>query len=168
MPSPTPATAWSHVVATTLVFAVAGCTSEPVQLLDNTAWSPVPESDPRAGADCSDLAFGLEGSALEIDTEGCSPVAVELALADDIRAGDLLEIVWWHDWLTYPEPVDGTFTLSVDEGVLYERIEPIPGGPAAYTEQFEAPVTAGAGQRLMLTVDNHGANTWNLLRLTRL
>lgn len=155
-------------VGVLLVLFGTACTSEPVELLDNTSWTAVPEGDPRAGADCSPLAIRLEGSALEIDTEGCSPVAAQLALSDHIDVGDPLEIVWWHDWLYFEEPVDGAFTLSVEEGVLYQRIEPIPGGPAAYTEVFDAPVAADAGDKLVLSVDNHGANTWNLLRLTRL
>ena len=152
-----------------LLAALVGCgPREPVELVDNTLWTAVPEGSAQAGASCSDLAIALEGSSLEVDTEGCSPVAAPLVLPVDVREGDPLEIVWWHDWLFFEEPIDGTFTLSVAQGVLYERIEPIPGGPAAYTEQFAAPVSAEAGETLFLTVDNHGANTWNLLRLTRL
>lgn len=150
------------------LLATAGCDREPVELLDNTLWSAVPQDSPDAGAACSNLAFALEGTALEVDTEGCSPVAVQVVLPARIRTGDELEIVWWHDFLYFEEPVDGVFRLSVDEGVLYERIEPIPGNPAAFTDRFEAPVAADAGESLVLTIDNHGANTWNLLRLTRL
>ncbi|MCB9673534.1 MAG: hypothetical protein H6737_00365 [Alphaproteobacteria bacterium] len=145
-----------------LLTACAG--SEPVQLLDNGAWSSLDATDPLAGEACSDIAASLEGSALEIETEGCSPVALGQRLAVPIEAGDALEVVWWHDWLFAEEPTTGRLALYVDGALLYEGIEDIPGPPAAYTEAFEAPV---GGDTLVVRIENHGANTWDLLRLTR-
>ncbi|MEZ4321983.1 MAG: hypothetical protein R3F61_31215 [Myxococcota bacterium] len=146
------------------VLMVACGSAEPVQLLDNGAWAPVPTGDPLAGLPCSENAWRQEGMAVEIETEGCSPVALRQTLLEPIEPGDSLEIVWWHDWLFAEEPADGVLSLYVDGALLYERAEVIPGPPAAWTEGFEASV---GGAELVLRIDNHGANTWDVLRLTR-
>ena len=82
-----------------------------------------------------------------------------------VRPGDVLEIVWWHDNLLADEPAEGVFSLHLDGAEVYARSRAIPGPPQITTESFEAEV---GGDELVLRVDNHGANTWNLLRLTRL
>lgn len=147
--------------------ALVGCSAgdEPLELLDNTAWAAVPSSDSLAGQDCSSAAWSEEGAGIEVSTDGCAPVALRQTLVEPVAAGDALEIVWSHLWLFADEPVDGRFLLYLDGALLYEKVEAIPGDPAAYTETFAAPVQ---GQELTLRIENHGANTWNLLRLTRL
>lgn len=138
---------------------------EPLELLDGAVWQAVPDGHPLATGSCSELAWTVEGGALEVATDGCSPLAIRTSLAGPIEVGDPLEVVWWHGFLTAPEPADGNFQLFVDGQPLFEAIEPIPMPPAAYTDAFEADV---GGDELVLRVQNHGANTWNLLRLTRL
>lgn len=107
----------------------------------------------------------VEFDAVEIDTTNCSPARLEQPLSRPIAEGDALEIVWWHDFLFVEEPTSGFFRLYLDDQILYEVERPIPGPPLATTEVFEAPVSGGW---LTLEVDNHGSNTWDLLRLTAL
>lgn len=145
---------------------VVGCgPSGPVQLVDSASFQAVSPGGPLAGEACSELAFSVEGGSVEIETEGCSPVAISTTLLEPVREGDTLEVVWWHDWLTAPEPTEGRLALYLDGQLLYEGVRGIPGEPAAFTEPFEARV---GGSELVVRVENHGANTWNLLRLTRL
>lgn len=143
-----------------------GCGArEPVELLEGAAWGPLAAEDPLYAGPCAAGAWELEGAAVELSTDGCSPASVGAEAIEPIEPGDPLEIVWWHDFLVAEEPAEGRFTLWVDGALLYEAIEPIPSGWATRTEAFDAPV---GGRHVVLRVENHGANTWNLLRLTRL
>lgn len=146
-----------------LPVSVACGAGEPVELLDGAAWAPLDASDPLAGEPCSSTAWHMEGRALEVSTDGCAPVALGAALPARVRRGDALELVWWHGFLVAPEPMEARLSLWLDGELLFESVRPIPSPPTAFTESFDAPVP---GESLVVRIENHGANTWNLLRLT--
>ena len=135
---------------------LCGCGSSSVELLSHDRW----QTD-----GCSTQAVSIEADTLELDTNACSPARASQALVEPVRAGDTLELVWWHDFLYAEEPADGYFRLFLDDSLIYEVRHTIPGPPQATTEAFES---SAAGTWLTVEIDNHGSNTWELLRLTRL
>ena len=52
--------------------------------------------------------------------------------------------------------------------MLYERTVAIPAEATAYTEAFSSPLASEPGATVTFHLHNHGANTWNLLRVERL
>ena len=135
---------------------LAACEATDVELVAHERW----QTD-----GCSITAATVESGVLELDTNACSPVRASQVLTVPIEAGAVLEVVWWHDFLFAEEPAVGHLRLLLDDVVVYDVQRAIPGPPQATTEVFEA---TSAGAWLTVEVDNHGANTWNLLRLTRL
>ncbi len=141
-------------------------------LVDMAAWAaatspdPLPEHRPDP-ADCAASGLLLEGSTFEINTGLCRYAFLEQPLLADLEPGDEVEVVMYHSDLVATEPALGHFALLVGEQVLWERFVPIPSVPDAYTDLVEVAFAASAGDPLLLHVHNHGANTWNLLRVER-
>jgi hypothetical protein len=86
----------------------------------------------------------------------------------DFRAGEPIELVFWHSDLVAEAPAEAHLALAIDDQVLYEGTVLIPSPPAAYTEAFEAPFDAPVGSVATLHLHNHGANVWNFLRFERM
>lgn len=138
-------------------------------LLDWEGWAPVdaaddPFADHRPDPiDCPASAITLEGAALEVDTGACDWAALTRPLKGPLVAGEPLEWIFWHAWLTAEAPAEAHLALAIDGVVAGEWFVPIPADPTAWTEAFEAPADAPAGAPVVLHLHNHGANTWNLL-----
>jgi hypothetical protein len=143
-----------------------------VQLGDMTIWGAPSVADPFGDippdGTCPIGGTRVEGSTFEADTGLCTYVWTEQPLLADLVPGDTIEIVFWHSSLVSDLPAEGHLALAVDGATLYERHVPIPSGYLAYTEQAEVDFEADAGAPLGLHLHNHGANTWNVLRVTRL
>lgn len=147
------------------------------ELVDMSAWvegdsaqMPDPLADHRPEGVEPGCPLGsvlLEGAAIEIKTGICAYAWLQQPLAADLRPGDPVEIVYWHSALLSDPPAEGHFALLVGEQILFERTIAIPSDPAAYTESFEAPFGAEAGEIAALHLHNHGANDWNFLRVER-
>jgi len=177
---------------TSVVLVATSCAGEPSQGLDSTppasslpepvpeaelivvdSWredaavDPVPEHRP-SGAICSPSGWGEEGSSLEVDTGLCPYAVLTQPAGADLQPGDVVEVVLWHKDLVADGPAEAHVLLTVGEVVVYERTVPIPADPTAYTEQVTIDGTAAAGDPVVLHLHNHGANTWNVLSLTRL
>ena len=73
----------------------------------------------------------------------------------------------WHSALVAQEPAEGHFALLVDGELLWEKLVTIPADAGAYNDVVPVELQAEAGQTLQLHLHNHGANTWNLLRVER-
>lgn len=142
------------------------------ELADMHGWGDAAASDPfddvPAEGECPIGGTTIEGSTFEANTGLCTYLWTEQALLADLVPGDVIELVFWHSTLVSDVPAEGHLALAVDGEVLYDRRIPIPAGYAAYTEQAEVGFAAEAGAPLGLHLHNHGANTWNLLRVTRL
>jgi hypothetical protein len=144
----------------------------PVALIDAASWVPSPAPDPfvdhrPADASC-DGGTSVEGATLEIDTGACTWLWVEQPLLDEVAAGDRLEFVFWHGWLDAPEPAEAHLALAFEGEPAWDVTVPVPGEPDAYTIELDAPSAVPAGAPVGLHLHNHGANTWNVLRLDRL
>lgn len=144
-------------------------------LVDMAAWQPGdaavhadPDADERApGTDCPTGGSYLEGSSLEINTALCTWAWFQQPALADLRRGDVVELVYWHSALVADPPAQGHLALSVGDEVLYDTLVDIPKDAAAYTESVEVGFDAAAGEVVTLHLHNHGANTWNLLRVDR-
>ncbi len=142
-------------------------------LADMTAWVEAdPATDPLgaerpAEAGCPLGGTQLEGSTFEVDTGLCRWLWVTQPLPVDVFAGDPLELVFWHSVLLADPPADAHLAVVFDGELAHEVVIGVPGEPYAYTEAFEAPADAPAGAPLGLHLHNHGANTWNVLRIDR-
>lgn len=146
-------------------------------LIDMTAWEeadpavapdPFASHQPQGGAlGCPTGTVLLEGSALEIRTGICAYAWLQQMLAADLREGDPVEIVYWHSALVSDAPASAHVAFAIGDQVLFERTVEIPSDPAAYTETFEAPFSAEAGNIATLHLHNHGVNDWSFLRLER-
>lgn len=152
--------------------AEPGLDAPPAALVVMDAWEqtelPDPLEDHRPdGAECGLGSWGLEGSTLEVETGACDFLSVRQPLLTTIREGETLELVFWHAWLTAEDPAQGHLALFVGDALLWETWIDIPGDPASYTEVFRSPLGAVSGESVTLHLHNHGANTWNVLRLER-
>jgi hypothetical protein len=75
--------------------------------------------------------------------------------------------VLWHSALVSDPPAEAHLALQIGDDLLYERVVPVPSEAAAYTDSVEVPFRADAGEIVTFHLHNHGANTWNLLRVER-
>lgn len=127
-----------------------------------------PFPDHRTDAvECPLSAVIIEGSTIEVDTGACPYVLLEQPLLADVQARETVEIVFWHNDLASIEPAEAHVAFAVDGTIWFDRQIPIPSTAAAYAEIVTIPEDAPAGASLVLHLHNHGANTWNVLRLTR-
>ncbi|MEQ1566523.1 MAG: hypothetical protein ABMA64_12850 [Myxococcota bacterium] len=123
--------------------------------------------DRPVGADCPPSGYTVEGSSFEVNTGSCTWAWFQQPAAVDLIPGDVVEIVFWHSVLVADGPATGHLALSVGDAPLFEATVDIPHDPAAYTEVVEVPFTSDPGDVVTLHLHNHGANTWNLLRVER-
>ena len=142
------------------------------ELADMTLWGPPEEADPFDDAPpdgaCPIGGTTVEGSTFETNTGLCTYLWTEQPLLADLVPGDVIELVFWHSTLVADGPAEGHLALAVGGEALFEERVPIPADYTAYTAQAEVGFAAEAGAPLGLHLHNHGANTWNLLRITRL
>jgi hypothetical protein len=160
-----------------IALAWAGCAPEPSEplppgpLVDVAAWVPGGDPDPFADHRPADAVCDggtkLETGTLEVDTDVCTWLWVTQPALAAVRAGDALEFVFWHNYLDAPEPAQGHLAVTIDGELVFEAFVDIPHEPAAHTETFDAPFDARSGAEVGLHLHNHGANTWNVLRLDR-
>lgn len=160
-----------------ILLLAAGCAEDPpepagpVALIAADAWEIGGDDDPfvdhrPADARC-DAGAVVEGSTLEVDTGACAWLWATQPARGAVGPGAPLEFVFWHGWLDAPEPAEAHVAVTIDGRLAWETFVPVPSEPVAYTEHFDSPVAASAGAPIGLHLHNHGANTWNVLRLDR-
>lgn len=145
------------------------------ELLDMFAWEPgdaTVQPDPLADerpayADCPEGGAFMEGASFEINTGLCTWGWFQQPALVDLVPGDVVEVVFWHAILVSDEPAQGHLALWVGDHPLFDRVVDIPHDPEAYTESATVDFSSDAGDVVTYHVDNHGTNTWNLLRVTR-
>jgi len=76
-------------------------------------------------------------------------------------------VVFWHAILVSDAPAQGHLALWVGDHELYDKVVDIPHDPDAYTEDVTADFHSAPGDVVTYHLDNHGTNTWNLLRVER-
>lgn len=173
---------WILVLSATFFLpAMLGCATpcpEPEVLANHADWTLVPlDADPfmrEPGADlrpCDerDVRMELFGSteSFTVDTNLCNWATVSQPLSVSLRAGDQLRVrAFWFSQSDFPA-ARATLAVRVGAEVLVERHVPIPSEEELLDEVVVLTTSHPPGAPLYFHVGNHGANTWNILQVTR-
>lgn len=151
---------------------VLGCGgAEPVALLDPEALAPA-QHDPLASHQpdevaCPEAAWGPEGGAFEVQTGVCSYAAFDQPLPVELRAGDLLAVTVWHDFLDAPEPSEGHVAVVIGDQVVWDAQVHIPALSASLEGLVELADDPPPDARLGVHLHNHGYNSWRFVGIDR-
>lgn len=146
----------------------------PVPVLDPRALTPVGASaDPLvdhrpADVECPPAAWGPERGSFEIQTGVCDYAAFDQPLPVDLKAGDGLSIVVWHDFLDAAEPGRAHLAVWVGETVVWETELDIPAPSGTFEAVVTLEETPPPDARLGLHLHNHGFNSWRFVRIDAL
>lgn len=155
-----------------LALVFGACGSPPgTPIFDPTAWALAPELDPmpehrETDEACEDRGLFQELGGYEIDTDGCPYGVVSQPLLVNLRAGQELDLLAWHNELLNPEPATGHMLLTVGDTVLFEWQMDIPAEAEVRDERIIVPDRLYAGDSAVLHVHNHGANVYHLNQVT--
>ena len=155
-------------------FAFAGCGApdpdmQPVPLLDPYALTPVDiDVDPLAHhrpseVDCPSATWGPEGGGFEIQTGACNYGAFDQPLPVAIEAGDMLNVIVWHDTLDVAEPATAHVAIWLGSTVVWETEVAMPAPSNSFEVSVPVEETQKANARLGLHLHNHGYNSWRFL-----
>ena len=137
-------------------------------LVDPTAFTILEAgSDPYADhrpADVSCDPTGLieEVGTLEVDTGICAYVSASQPSLAAVRAGDLLEVLVFHDSLRAKGPAMAHVALALEGVTVWESLVAIPSASDIYSATAESPVAIEPGGEVVFHLHNHGTNRWNL------
>ena len=122
-----------------------------------------PPMDPLT--ECESDSHREEYGGVEVDTGFCEYVSLVQPLRRAVVTGETLRVVGWHSNLFAPElmPVSGRIALAIGPEIVWEQTVSIPADPATWDARLQSPVDAAVGTLVTLRVQNHGANTWNIL-----
>jgi hypothetical protein len=160
-----------RVWAVVLGVIVVGCgPREPVDLIDNEAWTLAdaaddPFADERPeGAECAATGFGFEAPVFEVETELCNYGTFTQPLAADVLEGDTVRMIAAHLPLISEDGGEGVLALQAGPASLEYRVD-IPADEHVLRPRTAASADIPAGTPVFLHVRNHGANSWQLLDL---
>lgn len=149
-----------------------GSTDEPTSLVDWLAWQEAdPLVDPWAEfrpdvVDCGLSGWFPEGEdSIEVNTSKCSYATLVTPAIASARAGDELELWFWHYELTAPEPATGHAGLEIDGTRLWDYEVAIPGDAFFVEERVVLERDVEIGDPVFIHVRNHGQNTWTYRRI---
>lgn len=144
---------------------------DPISVLEPSALAPVEaEHDPLAAhrptlVDCPPGAWGPEGGGFEIQTGVCNYAAFDQALPMPAQAGDLVEVLVWHDFLDAAQPGTGHFAVWLGEEVIWEAEVDIPAPSGLLEAVIPLEHTPAPDARLGFHLHNHGFNSWRVLEV---
>ncbi len=147
---------------------LAGCAVElePGPLGHVEAWEALPPSEdplPEHRPDevsCAPGGWFVEDGRIEVQTGICDYVTLGQPLLREVREGDLVRVLAWHQGLDAAEPAEAHIALFVDGVRLWEAWAPIPSEATIFSETVAAPVDAPMGAPVILHLHNHGFNAW--------
>ena len=139
-------------------------------LIEPEAFALDPDLDPfpdhrEAHHDCSASGVYEELGGVEIDTGRCDYAVLRWDLLKDVPPGTPVELFLRHQTLSAPEPASAHVALRIGDDVAFDFEVDLPAAPAALRPLRVTRQRARAGDPVVLHLHNHGANTWNLLRL---
>jgi len=149
-----------------------GVLDEPPSLVDWLAWQEAdPLVDPWAEFRPNVVDCGLSGwfpedeNSIEVNTGKCSYATLVTPAIATARAGDELELWFWHYQLTAPEPAVGHAALEIDGTRLWEYEVAIPGDAFFLEERIVLDRDIEIGDPIYVHVRNHGQNSWTFRRI---
>lgn len=159
---------------------VDGAPREPAvrQLVDHTAWQPLPPSeDPlfalRDGnVVCPATEWGLEDDfdpsltpapdappVLEVHTEICNYLTLAQPSLYSIRRGDTVRARVWHNLLDKDLP-SGTIAIAIDGEIAWEQEVSLRSAAEAFEPSWTADREHPVGAPIWFHVRNHGKNSY--------
>lgn len=145
--------------------------TERVSLVNGEHWSFVSQdNDPYRTADentppCTRIAFRPEYGGVELDTGICNHITLSQPASVAVAQGASVQVVGWHSTLASEAPGTGHMRLMFGDHEVWSIESMIPGPARSFDETFINPVELAPGDSVYLHVRNHGANTWNILRI---
>lgn len=149
-----------------------GNTDDPTSLVDWLAWQeadalvdPWAESRPDV-VDCGLSGWFPEGEdSIEVNTAKCGYATLVTPAVASAKAGDELELWFWHYQLTAPEPATGFAGLEIDGTRIWDYQVTIPGDAFFVEERFVLERDIEIGDPIYIHVRNHGQNSWTYQRI---
>ena len=116
---------------------------------------------------CMRTAARAEYDGIEFDTGLCSHITVLVSADGPVMPGTQGRVIGWHSTLSSNEPSvnQGYIAIAIGETEVWSTQSEIPGPARTFDETFALPVEMQASNQLYIHVRNHGANTWNILRV---
>lgn len=102
-----------------------------------------------------------------VDTALCAHATSVQPLLQDACAGETLFLWVWREALTGPEGATSTLAVRIGDEVVYEAATPIPAPPALLAISADIGEDHLAGESIWFHVRNHGANSYQLIELSR-
>jgi len=157
-----------------------GCSAQPspnsldVSLVDHLAWATTVDSSTALAThrpdevNCPDSSWREEDGSLEVDTSTCNYLALSQPAAAEVRRGQPIHIVLWHDRLDAEDEGEAHIAITLKDEVLWEQFIPIPSEAVIYDQEVDSGTNLSQGEPIGLHLHNHGSNSWNVLKITRL
>ena len=160
-----------------MIWFLVGCIPRPeAQLVDAVRWAEVaspddPFDDRPDGSFCETGAWLPEDLNLElslgVDTGDCNYLTVVQPLLADVIPGDELYMRLWHYELIAGRPAQAHAALWADGQVLWDVWVPIPSESGMVAPRWISQIYLEEGTPIMFHLHNHGANSWNLIEVSR-
>jgi hypothetical protein len=110
----------------------------------------------------------LDGDeSLTINTNFCGWATVTEKLNVPFQKGDDFFARVFYFQQIAPGIANAHLVATVDGRPLFQQTIPLPAPSTLIAQDFKAPFGANPGATLMLHLDNHGVNTWNILELSK-
>ena len=145
--------------------------TERISLVNSENWAFVSdENDPYHTANsnappCTRIAFRPEYGGVELDTGICNQITLSQPTSIAIAPGSPIYITGWHSTLVSEEMGMGQLRVMFKEQEVWRIQSPIPGPAQSFDVKIINPVELTPGDLVYVHVNNHGANTWNILRI---
>jgi hypothetical protein len=144
--------------------------------VDHFAWTVAAASaDPflprrPQGSVCEDGSFrpeiSFEEQVIEINTARCDYLTLVQPAKTSVMRGEILYIRLWHYNLTAPSGGAAYIAVGFGDCLMLEEPRPIPSLSRVTVARFPAPISIAAGTPIYFHVDNHGANTYDLVEVS--
>ncbi len=145
----------------------------PGTLIDHLAWVELDaDQDPFADhrpetVSCPEWSRQLEGDVFEVETDDCNYASLSQPSLRDLKAGERVDVIYWHLWLWAPEPAQAHVALTIGDWLVFENSIEIPGPEGSFSPQVTVPTDLPAGTPITFHLHNHGVNSWRLLSVDR-
>ena len=145
--------------------------TERISLVNGENWSFVSQdNDPYPIADantppCTRIAFRPEYGGVELDTGICNHITLSQPTSVAVALGASIYITGWHSTLVSEEMGVGQMRVMLGDQEIWSIQSPIPGPAQSFDVEIINRVEVTPGERVYVHVSNHGANTWNILRI---
>lgn len=171
----------TRALISVLVSFTAACTDpcQPVSLVDHAAWTVVAmDADPFEPEPGPDLFLcderdcrteELDGlDSFTVDTNVCNWATVEQPLRMELEAGDVVRVrAFWFSQTDFFPATEAELAVQVGDELLVERRVPIPTDGELLDEAVVLDTAQPLDAPVYFHIGNHGANTWNILSVTR-